>query len=108
LKAAGTWDENFAAEDTEDTGSVDKSASGSDSKMLTVRKQTMIFDMTEENLMRIMKTGARMTRYTKKKSADKKIILNEDEDELVCGNKRSTALDFLGGLRFCADWGGVW
>jgi hypothetical protein len=63
-------------------------------KLVRIRKATMKFDLSEDNLMRIMKTGAKLQRFTKKKLAEKRIFLSEDEAEIVVGNKRGSYSHF--------------
>jgi len=89
LKQRGCWDDAFS--DVQEANETD-STTQTDNKMQMVRKNTMVIDMSEDNLIRIMKTGAKMLRFTKTRITEVRVYLNEDEDELVCGVKRSKCL----------------
>jgi hypothetical protein len=79
-------------ETTTPTQSMDIYQSRQD-KLLRIRKATLKYDLSEDNLLRIMKKGAKLQRFTKSKLASKSIYLSVDEAEVVVGNKRRAFLE---------------
>lgn len=64
-------------------------------KMALVRRVTMLFDMSDDNLLRIMKKGCRPVRLTRKKMAEKRLLITEDETELICGKRHVELKDIV-------------
>jgi phosphatidylinositol phospholipase C, delta len=76
------------------TASIPSSSTGHE-KMALVRRTTMLFDMSDDNLIRIMKKGCRPVRLTRKKMAEKRLLISDDETELICGNRHVELKDIV-------------